>query len=374
MKLYMNVLMLVSWYAPKGQIGGGIFHYEQAIDLNRFCSCAIYYPYDRYIAQAYECGMENNIMVFRSKYALKNKIRNRMYMLRAMRRIVREFHPDIIHGNVATEGGRFAVMLGKIFRIPVIITEHSAIEASNVEHFPHYYYAKNVYGNSQYNACVSDALTKRLGEIFPKYSFHTVYNGIPKLEPRKNRHQYCRANSVNIGIVAGLYSKEIKGIQYVLPAIRQMLDKGYSVYLHVIGGGEYLEHFIAEADRMGLAQHSTFYGECQRDKVFAIESEIDFAVSASLFESFGCAVAEAAMLGKPIVATRSGGVESIINPDNGILVEKGSTESIYKGMEWMYGHYMEYNAWKISEEAQRKFSIDAVSRKYMAIYEKVLKK
>ena len=94
----MNVLMLVSWYASKGKIGAGNFHYEQAKDLNRFCNCAIYYPYDRFITQGYECGTENGIMVFRSKYALKNKIRNRIYMFQAMRRIVKNFQPDIIHG------------------------------------------------------------------------------------------------------------------------------------------------------------------------------------------------------------------------------------------------------------------------------------
>lgn len=370
----MNVLMLVSWYAPKGQIGGGIFHYEQAVDLNRFCNCAIYYPYDRYITHGYECGMENNIMVFRSKYALKNKIRNRIYMFRAMHRIVKEFHPDIIHGNVATEGGRFAVILGKIFRIPVIITEHSAIEASNVEHFPHYYYAKNVYGSSKYNACVSDVLTKRLSEIFPQYSFHTVYNGIQEQEPRENRHQYCKDDRVNIGMVAGLYSKEIKGLQHLLPAVRQMLDNGYSVHLHIIGGGEYLEYFAAEAECMEVSQECTFYGECQRGKVTEIESEMDYVVSASLFESFGCAVAEAAMLGKPIVATRSGGVESIVDTENGILVEKGSTESLYIGLTWMYEHYKEYDAGKISQNARTKFSMDTISRQYMKVYEEVLQK
>ncbi len=370
----MNVLMLVSWYAPKGQIGEGSFHYEQAIDLNRFCNCAIYYPYDRYITQGYEGSMENNIMVFRSKYALKNKIRNRIHMFRAMYRIVKKFHPDIIHGNVATEGGRFAIMMGKMFHIPVIITEHSTIEASNVEHFPHYYYAKNVYGSSRYNACVSDVLTERLGQIFPQYTFHTIYNGIRELEPRENKHQYCKDDCVNIGMVAGFYSREIKGLQYVLPAIRQMLDNGYSVHLHIVGGGEYLDYFITEADYIGLSQHSTFYGNCQYDKVFAIESEMDFVVSASLFESFGCAVAEAAMLGKPIVATRSGGVESIVNQDNGILIEKGSTESLYKGMTWMYEHYGQYDARKISEESRNKFALDTISQKYMKIYEEILRK
>ena len=77
-------------------------------------------------------------------------------MFRAMRRIVEEFQPDVIHGNVATEGGRFAIMMGKIFHIPVIITEHSTVEASNVEHFPHYYYAKNVYKKLYINILVKN--------------------------------------------------------------------------------------------------------------------------------------------------------------------------------------------------------------------------
>lgn len=370
----MNVLMLVSWYASKGEVGGGNFHYEQANDLNRFCNCAIYYPYDRNITRGYECGMENNIMVYRSKYALKNKIRNRIYMFRAMRRIVEEFQPDVIHGNVATEGGRFAIMMGKIFHIPVIITEHSTVEASNVEHFPHYYYAKNVYKNSKYNACVSDSLTKGLEKIFPHYSFHTIYNGIRELKPRVNQHRYCKNNKVNIGIVAGFYSKEIKGFQYLLPAVRRLLDNGYLIHLHIIGGGDYQEYFVTEANRLELACYCTFYGKCTCEKVFEIESEMDFVVSASLFESFGCAVAEAAMLGKPIVATKSGGVESIVNTDNGILVEKGSTESLYAGLVWMYDHYDQFDSWKIANDAHSKFAVDTISRKYMDIYREVLGK
>lgn len=368
----MNVLMLVSWFAKKGETGGGIFHYEQAADLNRFCNCAIYYPYDRYITGNYESGRERGILTFRSKYALQNKIRNRICMFQAMREIVKTFHPDIIHGNVATEGGRFAVIMGKLFHIPVIITEHSSVEASNVEHFPHYYYAKFVYGNSRYNACVSDNLTERLRKIFPQYAFHTVYNGIQELKPGENKHQYYIDGAVNIGIVAGFYSREIKGMQYVIPAIRKMLDNGYCIHLHVVGGGGYLQEYIDMTNEMGMAQNCTFYGECSKDKVFAIDSEMDFMVSASLFESFGCAVAEAVMLGKPVVASKSGGVEAIINSENGILVEKGSMQAIYDGMIQMYDKYKEYDAVKISEQANRKFEIEGISRKYIQIYKKVL--
>lgn len=368
----MNVLMLVSWYAKKDETSGGIFHYEQAADLNRFCNCALYYPYDRYITKNYEYGIERGILTFRSKYALQNKIRNRICMFQAMREIVRIFHPDIIHGNVATEGGRFAVIMGKLFHIPVIITEHSSVAASNVEHFPHYYYARFVYGNSRYNACVSDSLTKGLQKIFPQYAFHTIYNGIQELKPTENKRQYYKDGVVNIGMIAGFYSREIKGVQYVLPAVGKMLDNGYRIHLHMIGGGEYLQEYIDMAEEIGIAQSSTFYGDCKKDEVFAIDSEMDFIVSASLFESFGCAVAEAVMLGKPVVATKNGGAESIVNPENGILVETGSMQAIYNGMVQMYNKYREYDAEKISEQANQKFEISGISRKYMRIYHDIL--
>lgn len=371
----INVLMMISWYSAKdGSSRGGSFHYELVKGLNTYCNCAIYYPYDRSLNEPF-CGeMERGILTYRSKYKLENKLRNRLYMFRTMRKIVKEFHPDIIHGNVATESGRFAIMLGKIFRIPVMITEHSAVEASGVTSFPHHYYARFAYGNSRYNACVSDDLTNKLRKVFPKYEFHTIYNGIRAMSVGESSNLYRKDGCVNIGMVAGFYSKEIKGVQFVLPAIKRMKEEGYNVVLHIMGGGAFLEEYIRYASELELDDICTFYGLCEKEKLFAIESEMDYMVSASLFESFGCAVAEGMMLGKPFVASKSGGVESIVNKDNGILVEKGSTDEIYKGLVQMYHSYKQYNPQLISEVANDKFAVDSICRKYMDIYKKILEK
>lgn len=369
----MNVLMMVSWFGEfAGAEQGGGFHYEQAVDLNRLCNCAIYYPYDRNINERFVKRKESGIVVYRSKYCLQKKLRNRLFMYQAMKKIVEDFHPDIIHGNVATESGRFAVVLGKLFHIPVMITEHSAIEASGVSSFPHYYYAKFTYAHSRYNACVSDNLMHGLQEIFPKYSFHTIYNGIQKHEIAISPVRYRKSECVNIGMVAGFYSREIKGVQFVLPAIRKMLDQGYRVTLHIMGGGDFLQEYIDMALNLKINENCIFYGTCKKDKLFAIEAEMDFVVSASIFESFGCAVAEAAMLGKPIVASKSGGVESIVNAENGILVEKGSVDAIYEGLAEMYHKYNNYDTEQISKYAQEHFSINAISDKYMKVYKKIL--
>ncbi len=374
MKEKLNVLFMVSWYREKDGNDGGIFHYEQVKSLNEFCNCAIYMPYDKTLETFFSNDIEDGIKTFRSKYALENKIRNRVYMIRAMSRIIKEFHPDIIHGNVGTEAGRFAVALGKLFRIPVIVTEHSTTELSGVTSFPHYWYAKFAYENSDYNACVSDKLTENLGKIFPKCTFHTVYNGISTIDSNsldKNKH-YRVENCINIVMVAGFYDKEIKGFHIVFPVLKRLLEENISVVLHLVGGGEYLEYYKEQAKELHIEKQCVFYGSCPKEKVYAIVNDMDFLVSASLYESFGCSVAEALMLGKPAVVTKCGGPESIVNNQTGILVDVNNEDALYTGIKKMIEQYDEYSPSMLKQYAADKFDIRQISKKYLQIYRGIL--
>lgn len=371
-----NILMMVSWYGPRAEtLRGGSFHYNLAQSLNNYCNCAIYYPYDRYISESFSRSIDWGLLTYRSRYDLKKKVRNRIDMYNAMKKIVDDFHPHLIHANVATECGRFAVILGKIFHIPVIISEHSTIEASGVKEFPHYYYAKFAYAGSKYNTCVSYSLTKGLKEIFPQYAFHTVYNGIKPSEGMELTKGYRKDDGCNVGFVAGLYDDKIKGLQYLFPAIRKIIEEDHQkIYLHLIGGGEYLQYFKKMAEEMGISEYCIFYDRCPREKVYSIISEMDFLVSSSIFESFGCAIAESLLLGVPVVATRCGGPESIVTPENGILVEKESVEALYLGIKDMMTKYAAYDAGRLKQDAYDRFSLERVSQKYMEIYREVLEK
>lgn len=370
----INVLMMVSWYGPQGDhLVGGRFHYEQAKSLNKYCNCAIYTPYDRQIKNIFSSKIEWGIQTYRSKYKLENKIRNRLYQYLAMRKIVKEFHPNIIHGNVATEVGRAAIVLGKIFRIPVIMTEHSSVEASGVRSFPHYYYAKYVYGRSLANYCVSDKLTQELKKIFPKYNFCTMYNGITEpsgMELVRNR--YRRDNCVNMAIVASFYDKSIKGFQYLLPAIANVRKNSGNICLHIVGGGEYLEYYKRIATELGIDDICVFYGNVLHEQVYKILFDMDFLISASLFESFGCTIAEGLMLGKPAVVTRSGGVESIISSENGILVERENERALELGILEMIDRYKSFSEEKLRKNALEKFSVEVISQKYVDVYKNIL--
>lgn len=369
----MNVLMMVSWYAPKDiEAGiGGIFHYEQAIALKKYCNIAIYYPYDCNITGMTN-AVENGVKVYRSQYKLENKLRNRYNMFRAMRRISRDFAPDIIHAQVATEAGRFAVALGKIFRIPVIITEHSTIEASGVQKFPHYLYARFAYRYSEYNVCVSDYLRDRLKEIFPKSDFHTVYNGIKTPEDIGVTRIYRVTGYINMILVACLYDLEIKGIPNLFKVVKRLKSEGHKIKLHIVGDGEYYDTFLNMAVKMGIQEECIFYGRLSKDAVYSVLKQMDFLVSASKFESFGCSIAEAMMAGKPVVATKCGGPESIITDKTGMLVEKEDVQALYEGIQEMIHNYKRYSSEEIMCYAKKRFDIDTISRQYMEIYQKTL--
>lgn len=375
----LNVLMMVSWYGPKAdKLSGGSFHYEQVKSLNKFCNCAIYYPYDKTLKEDVSSGVDWGILTYRSKYALEKKIRNRICMVKAMKLIVKEFHPDIIHGNVATEVGRFAVILGKLFHIPVMISEHSAVEASGVRTFPHHMYANFAYKFSEYNSCVSDRLTEQLREIFPRYRFHTIYNGIPAANIYKQDEgqgvKYRDSGMINAAIVAGYYDQNIKGLQFLLPAIKKIVNEGEKICFHFVGGGTYLDYYKDMAVELGIQSSCVFYGDCDKKEVYQIVSDMDFMISASVFESFGCSIAEGMMLGKPAVATRCGGLESIVNADTGILVDIRSTEELYRGIKKMARIYQNFSEKNLKDYALNKFEVDNISRKYMKVYEKILSK
>ena len=366
---------MVSWYGPQGdQPTGGIFHYEQAQELNKYCNCAIYYPYDRYIDQPVTYGEEWGVKTYRSKYKLENKLRNRLNMYRAMKRIVKEFKPDIIHGNVATEAGRFAAILGLLFHIPVVISEHSSAEYSGVDCWPHHFYAWYSYGLSRYNTCVSDHLTERLSQIFPKYEFHTVYDGIKAPAPASAAvgENYKKEGYINISVVAGFYDQWIKGFHLILPALKRLKCDGEKVMLHVLGGGDWLEHYKNMATELGIDDIIIFYGNCSKQKVYDIVSQMDYSLSASHVESFGCSLAEAAMLGRPMVATRCGGPESIVDENSGILIAPDSEDELYDAMKRMNRMYTTYDQESISRRATEKFEIGRITKQYLDIYNEVL--
>ena len=127
--------------------------------------------------------------------------------------------------------------------------------------------------------------------------------------------------------VGGL--KHIKGLDYLLRAMRIIQERNLKTNLFLIGKGrerEKLEELSVELD---LNKHIQFLGEVANEKIPEYMAAADVFVLPSLSEGFPNVVLEAMAAGLPIVATRIGGLHEIVKDgQNGFLVEPRNPRQI----------------------------------------------
>ena len=367
----MRILIVPSWYTSHDNImgTGGIFHYEQAREMSREHTVAMYY---RTLPGDFQAEEERGILTFRSKFPDRQRIRNRIRIYKAFRYIFKEFRPDIVHTHVATEAGRYTALWCGLFHIPFVVTEHSTVEVSGVSKGIAHIYARFVYGKSRANFCVSEDLGCKLSAIFPQYTFKVMYNGIHLPKTIDESYNYRTEGSCNIVLVAALYDERIKGLQFLLPAVQRLIKDGYRIVLHIVGSGDYEKYFYEMAGSLNISEYVIFHGDCEKHKVYEIVNQMDFLVSASLVESFGCSMAEALMLGKPVLATKCGGPEGFVNGKVGILVDKGSTQALYEGMLEMLRKKDRFQEKEIRNYARVCFDNSIICDRYVEVYRDII--
>lgn len=370
----MRVLMVVSWWNDylENKVERGGFHYHQAISLKEHCDVAIYFPWDLTLPQTFHKKDEFGIVTYRSK---KSRILRWARIINDFIKIKNDFKPDVIHAHVGGKAGFLCVVLGKLFGIPVIITEHQAAQHMRLDRLTRRIKYNFTYSNSCANVCVSKGLQDSLKKMFPNIEFELIHNGtvtqVDYLGTDDN--DYAKPNMINFCIVAGFYDKFVKGYQYLLPALKKLHENHKAkVFLHIVGGGEHYVYYKNLAKELGIDKYCEFYGQCEKTKVYKIISQMDFLISSSIIESAGITVQEALLLGKPVLVTNSVGADSLINDEVGDVIEKGSIDALVDGILKMSKGYKIFNSEQIKEYAYANFDMKAITLKYIDLYESIV--
>ena len=138
-----------------------------------------------------------------------------------------------------------------------------------------------------------------------------------------------------VGIVGRL--QRWKGMHVFAAAMRQVLEKRPDVQGVIVGGKFHLEPDYEGA----LKKQLKAYGIENRVRMVGAQSNVpewiqsmDIFVHASEREPFGIVIIEAMSLGKPVIATRPGGPEEIIDPGvNGELVDWNDSDALAHAIE-----------------------------------------
>src|SRR5689334_17499125 len=113
--------------------------------------------------------------------------------------------------------------------------------------------------------------------------------------------------------------EERKGQRFLLEAAAQLKARGLKLEYRIAGDGSCRDELQNQAKRLDIDAETRFLGFVGDMAEFF--TGVDLVVMPSLFEGLGVAALEAMAAGKPVVATRVGGLaETISDGDTGILV------------------------------------------------------
>ncbi len=136
---------------------------------------------------------------------------------------------------------------------------------------------------------------------------------------------------VNVVTVSRL--SPLKGVHYLLEALAMIISHHSNVMLYIVGDPVIDEHRGYQdvlwqiIKKHNLEAHVKFTG--WRTDVLEIVSLMDILVQPSISEGLGRSALEAMSLGKPVVASRLGGLREVITDgENGFLVEPGDVRSL----------------------------------------------
>ena len=131
---------------------------------------------------------------------------------------------------------------------------------------------------------------------------------------------------VVIGTMGRLSS--VKGQKFLIEAMKEIALKSKNTRCLMIGSGREEEPLRALSKSLGLEDKIIFTGAAYMDIPLYI-SCIDVFVLPSIEEGLGLALLEAMSLGRPCVASATGGIRDIINDGvNGVLTPVGDSMSI----------------------------------------------
>ena len=175
----------------------------------------------------------------------------------------------------------------------------------------------------------------RLG-IGKKEQYITIYDGIEinrfilDVNIGQKRQEFgIKAADLVVGVVSKLW--EGKGHRCILQAAQKVVKKVPDVRFMFVGEG-YLRKELEElTQKLGLSDYVIFTGF--RTDVPEVTAIFDIAILASFYEGLGRVLLEAMVLGKPVIATRVGGIVDVVEDgETGILVAPNDADALAKAL------------------------------------------
>lgn len=279
--------------------------------------------------------------------------------------------PDIIHAHNIFYAGILAKDLSERYALPMLLTEGSSEHVMQVVTDFKKQVAKNNYRDIKHINAVSPALIEQLKKIYdlPSNSIKWFPNVIPNSFEKSEVEQVSKTPFIFLN-VANLI--ELKGQEDLIRAFKKVSDEMPDAELQIIGGGILESQLYKLIEDFNLINKVKLLGYQDRDVIRKHMQECNVFVFPSHYETFGVVLIEAAALGKPLIASKCGGPECIVNEVNGVLCPKKDIQELSVALLHMYQSIEQYDPLKIKADCIARFGKNQFIKKMTNTYEEIV--
>ena len=379
----MHILIVPSWYSSKRNPVLGSFFKEQAIALSKY-GHKVTIAYNEVwpltlVGKVFEkpgisSQIEDGVKTYRYKnfnFLPKNPLMFKIFdkrMEKLYEKIEKtEGKPDVIHAHSCLWAGISARHISKKYNIPLVITEHSSLKNSvylKENYLPHIVKA---YNEADKVVAVGNGLKEELSQYVKNNQIDIIPNMVD-LERFYPKNYKCD-NKFSFFSLAFL--DHFKGMDVLIKAFEKAF-KNKKVELIIGGAGPAREELEKLTEDLGLEKQIRFLGAVSREEASEEMNKCNAFALASRHETFGVVYIEALACGKPIIGTRNGGAEDIINETNGLLVDIDDVNGLSQAMLKVRTNYDNYSSTLIREDCINRYSEASIVEKLNNVYEGIL--
>ena len=284
-----------------------------------------------------------------------------------------ECEPDLLHAHGRfLNAGAFALAVKKKTGVPYIYTEHSTYYSRGEAPQTSKQILQEIIANATIFSTVSPFLTKSVEDYLGLPLQHAVV--IPNfVDEIYDKEEPCPPPAHRPFVFVSVTAfRQHKCVHLLIRAFAEAFGADQRYILKICGDGPLREKLKALAGDLGLTDHIEFLGQISKDEVLKQIDQSHVLVVPSNIETFSIALIEALSRGRPVIATRCGGPDSIVDEKSGLLVPINDTTSMTAALRSMVQHFDRYDRMAIRQDALRRFGREAILSKMDSLYRSVL--
>jgi glycosyltransferase involved in cell wall biosynthesis len=387
-----RILIIPSWYPPDG----GYFFREHCeaiqqgdwqvdVMVNRVVGARKLIQTGLSAIKRYNINHENGLRVIRSttlkipgneKFNIRNWAKK---TLRLYGKYERQFgKPDLIMTHSVTWAGYAAALISEKYEVPYLVVEHRSFFVWSTENArrmvkPFYLpFFEKAYRGCYKLVLVSESLLNGLKTLMPWIEEKTMV--IPNmiredmfLPPAKPRN-----TDPFVFIWAGRL-EHVKGVDLLLKAISKLQEINSKPFkVRLAGKGSLRMELEQQAEEQGISGIVDFLGRLSREDMQKEMQQANCFVLPTRYEAFGAVLIEAMATGLPVIATRSGGPDTIVTEENGLLIDTENVDQLAGAMEQMISNQQAYSYEQIRANALEHYGQTNIVKRFHHLFLQIL--